>query len=52
MTLQPLRSGFPYIRGKFYYLFYQCSHPFYGLGFGSLFGAGVVSLRIACISLR
>jgi hypothetical protein len=24
MTLQPLLSEFPYIRGKFYFLFYQC----------------------------
>jgi hypothetical protein len=25
MTLQPLHSGFPYIRGKFSFLFYQCT---------------------------
>ncbi len=25
MTLQPLPSGFPYIWGKFYFLFYQCT---------------------------
>jgi hypothetical protein len=24
MTLQPLPSEFPYILGKFYFLFYQC----------------------------
>jgi hypothetical protein len=24
MTLQPIPSGFPYIRGKFCVLFYQC----------------------------
>ncbi len=26
MTLQPVPSGFPYIWGKFYFLFYQCTH--------------------------
>jgi hypothetical protein len=26
MTLQPLPSGFPYIRGKFSFLLNQCTH--------------------------
>ncbi len=25
VTLQPLPSEFPYIRGKFYFIFYQCT---------------------------
>jgi hypothetical protein len=24
MTLQPLQSEFPYIQGKYYFLFYEC----------------------------
>jgi hypothetical protein len=32
MTLQLLHSEFPYIFGKFYYLFYQCTVRVYIIG--------------------
>jgi hypothetical protein len=38
MTLQRLHSEFPYIRGKFEFLFYQCTVPGQRVGGG---GGGV-----------